>query len=115
MSTEILHKELEQMWRIMNELRLNSSEKDAEIIKLTMHLQDQRIFNRETKTNFLGRDLFANSVQSGFNTSVGHSKPSMQLRPDHARSQNPYYKQRRDSMQEESRIEPLETPSLVTS
>jgi len=40
MSTEILHKELDQMRRMMNELRLNSSEKDAEIIKLTMHLQD---------------------------------------------------------------------------
>ena len=59
--------------------------------------------------------MFATSVQSGFNTSVGNSKPAMGFKPDHARSQNPYYKQRRDSMHEESRIEPLETPSLVTS
>lgn len=41
------------MRRTMNELKLSSSEKDAEIIKLTMHLQDQRHLSRENSKQML--------------------------------------------------------------
>jgi hypothetical protein len=63
LSTEQLRTELEHMRRAMNELRLSSSEKDAEIIRLTMHLQDQQHYSRaKFPTVPLARDNFASTT-----------------------------------------------------
>lgn len=103
-STETLHRELEQMRRVMNELRISSSEKDAEIIKLTMHLQDQRHFQAREPRN---RDLFPLPNASGFNT-VAHSKSRQELVQP-----NKFFSKRNDSIPDESAI--IEAPSLITS
>lgn len=52
-STDLLQKELAEIKRSMTELRICSSEKDAEIINLTMRLQDSRQFERENSKSTL--------------------------------------------------------------
>lgn len=119
------------MRRTMNELKLSSSEKDAEIIKLTMHLQDQRHLSRENSKQMLssqhennkptlqsihnirGKDLLNVQFgdQSGFSTAVAKKKNDLVLKQEYAWSQYPYFKHRPSSLQEN---ESLDTPSLVT-
>jgi len=57
-TTNSLTRELSQMRKFMEDMSISGNEKDAEIIKLKMHLGDEKIkqnqYNRESHKSLIG-------------------------------------------------------------
>jgi len=73
LTTETLGNELKQLRKQLHEMQMNGSEKDAEIIKLNMHLADEKKKTQEAKR---GQRSFNKSIS---NKSLRNSSTPVRL------------------------------------